>query len=152
MNKAQLLIDIKQAEGFRSEAYKDTKGFWTGGYGHFLDQSKDWTGQKFSIDIINGWLSNDVELAWARARLLAEWPSLDCDPRQNAVVELVFNMGLGTWREFFHAREAMEHKEWQMAYDQLLDSTWAKQVQPQGFTKPGRATRVATYVLRGSFT
>lgn len=151
MNKDRLLSDIKQAEGFERAAYKDTRGFWTAGYGHFLDQSKDWTGVTFDQDTIDGWLSNDCDKACGYAQGLIEWPSLDTDARQNAVVELVFNMGVGTWKLFALTRAALSHKQWQMAYDGLLNSKWAKEVQPKGFDKPGRATRIATYILRGEF-
>lgn len=151
MDKGRLLEDLKQAEGFRRQAYKDTRGFWTAGYGHFLDQSKDWTGITFDQSTIDNWLSTDVDTAQASCRSLVEWPSLDFDARQNAVVELVFNMGIGTWRGFALTRACLAHQQWQMAYDDLLDSRWAHQVQPNGFDKPGRATRIGQYILRGEF-
>lgn len=153
MDQGRLLSDIKEAEGFRTEAYKDTRGIWTSGYGHELfPQSRDWTGEKFTLDTINNWLLNDTNTAWARAKLFPEYGALDTNARQNALVELVFNMGPGTWRQFVHTRDAMAHKQWQAAYDGLLASAWAREVQPNGFTKPGRATRIATYILRGAFT
>lgn len=151
MNKDKLLADIRQAEGFRRDAYKDTRGFWTAGYGHFLDQSKDWTGITFDQSTIDNWLGCDVDQAQANCRSLLEWPSMDFDARQNALVELVFNMGLSKWRGFIHTRDALAHKQWQMAYDGLLDSLWAHQVQPDGFDKPGRATRIGQYILTGEF-
>lgn len=152
MDKGRLLDDLKQAEGFRRTAYKDTKGFWTGGYGHFLiPQSSDWEGQSFDQDTIDNWLSADVDTAAASARSLVEWPSMDSDARQNALVELVFNMGLGTWKLFSLTRAALAHKQWQMAYNGLLDSRWAREVQPDGFTSAGRATRIASYLLNGAF-
>lgn len=152
MNKDQLLADLRQAEGFRDTAYLDTRGNWTGGYGHLLlPTSRNWAGEKFDQATILAWLSTDVDGAYAAACSLPEWPSLDCDPRQNAVVELVFNMGKGTWLEFSHTRAALGKKQWQMAYDALLNSDWRREVQPQGLTKPGRATRIASYILNGRF-
>ena len=151
MDKPRLLSDLKQAEGFRREAYKDTKGFWTAGYGHFLDQSKDWTGITFDQSTIDNWLSSDVDKAQGNAQFLVEWPAMDSDARQNALVELVFNMGVGTWKQFALTRTALAHRQWQMAYNGLLESKWAREVQPNGFNKPGRATRIATYILTGEF-
>lgn len=151
MNKDKLLADIRQAEGFRREAYKDNRGFWTAGYGHYLDQSKDWTGITFDQSTIDNWLSSDVDTAQRYCLALLEWPAMDCDARQNALVELVFNMGLSKWRGFVHTRECLGHKDWQGAYNGLLDSIWAHEVQPDGFEKPGRATRIGSYILTGSF-
>lgn len=151
MDKGKLLDDLRQAEGFRDVAYLDTRGNWTGGYGHLLLPDRNWAGQKFDRDTILAWLSTDIDGAYASACSLPEWPSLDCDPRQNALVELVFNMGKGTWEEFKLARAALGKKQWQMAYDALLNSDWRREVQPQGLAKPGRATRIASYILQGRF-
>lgn len=152
MDKGRLVQDVKQAEGCRREAYKDTNGFWTAGYGHkLLDQTQDWTGNVFDQATIDAWLSNDLDAAMGQAMMLIEWAALDCDARQNAVVELVFNMGVGHWRLFALTRAAISHKQWKMAYDGLLNSLWAREVQPDGFDKPGRATRIASYILSGAF-
>lgn len=152
MNKDRLLADIKQAEGCRDVAYKDTNGFWTAGYGHLLyPQSNDWTDAKFDQDTVNTWLSTDIDRSLSLAMGLVEWPSLNCDARQNAVVELIFNMGVGTWKQFALTRAALSHQQWQMAYNGLLNSKWAHEVQPDGFDKPGRATRIASYILTGEF-
>ena len=160
MDRDRLVNDIKQAEGFKDRPYKDTEGYWTGGYGHFLTPQDDghWNAflavptNRFDQSTVDNWLVSDLANAMNQGRTLMEWNSLDCDARQNAVIELVFNMGLETWRQFVQTRLAILHKEWQMAYNGLLDSKWAKEVQPHGFDQPGRATRIATYLLRGSFT
>lgn len=145
MDKARLASQLKQAEGVRNEAYRDSLGLWTAGVGHLLDQSRDWTGVVFTSDQVDAWLDADLDTAIHFAEQLLEWPQLDTAARQEAVVELVFNMGLSHWKQFAHCRMAITKKDWQTAHDQLLDSLWAKQV------GAARSTRLANNLLTGEF-
>lgn len=86
-------------------------------------------------------------------RLASKWPEFEsCDTvcRQNSLYELAFNMG-GRWEQFGPTRAAITAKEWQTVHDHLLASLWAREVQPHGFDKPGRATRIANYFLIGEY-
>jgi hypothetical protein len=96
------------------------------------------------------WFSTDIMNA---IHLASKWPELDsCDTecRKNALYEIAFNMG-GRWSEFQPTRDAITAKEWQAVHDHLLASLWAKEVQPHGLDKPGRATRIANYFLTGEY-
>lgn len=142
---SRLLADIKQAEGCKLEAYTDTKGFWTIGYGHLLpDQSKDWKGYIISQYQADSWLEDDLEQARARCMHLHEWPCLDTVCRQNALIELEFNMA-GKWMKFLKTRQDIYNQNWQAAHDDLLDSAWAKEVGPT------RSKRIAKYLLTGEY-
>jgi lysozyme len=142
---ARLVQDVKQAEGYSLTAYKDSLEFWTIGYGHLLpDQSKDWTGYTITQDQANAYLEADLAHAKAMCTDLPEWTSLDTPCRQNAVIELEFNMG-GKWKSFIKTRSAIQAKNWQAAHDDLLDSLWAKQVGPT------RSNRIANYLLTGDY-
>jgi lysozyme len=145
MDRARLESQLVQAEGCKSMAYKDTEGYWTAGVGHLLDQRRDWTGVTFDTQQISEWLDADITQAEYDARQLLEWPFLDTDARQNAVIELVFNLGVLKWMHFAKCRRAITKKDWQTAHDQLLDSVWARQV------GPGRSTRLANMLLKGEF-
>lgn len=145
MNLQQLDADLRTAEGVRYQAYKDSRGFWTGGVGHFLDQSIDWTGQRFSPQVVETWLQSDMAEATKDAEALPEWPALDTDARQNAVVELVFNMGDEEWQKFHMTRAALQAQNWQSAHDNLLIGPWHTEVGPK------RANRIADYILLGEF-
>lgn len=144
MNQDKLRSDVAAAEGCRLVAYKDSLGYWTIGYGRLMTQSGMNNGFTITQDQAEKWLTQDLATAYAQAQELVEWASLDTDARQNAVVELVFNMGVNKWRAFVRARMAMVQKGWVVAHDELLNSLWAKQVH-------GRSTRIATYILTGSF-
>lgn len=146
MDKQRLRSDVIQAEGYKLVAYKDTKGLWTGGVGHLLPQNRDWSGVRFDVSQVLAWLDADMASAEALAAALPEWASLDTDSRQNAVVELVFNLGPDRWKGFHKTRDAIQKKEWPVAHDELLASKWAEQVGPT------RSTRIANYLRSGTFS
>lgn len=145
MDSPRLIEDIEGAEGFRRKAYRDTEGYWTAGYGHFLDQSKDWTGVEFSTATIRTWLEQDIATAVSEAQKLPEWKALNTDARQNAVAELVFNMGLAKWKGFHHCRNSLELAHWLPAGAQLLDSAWDHEV------GRNRSQRLYNYITTGDF-
>lgn len=147
----RLKRDIKAAEGCKLTAYRDTRGFWTIGWGHLLDgQDMDHTGHTCTQAEADAWLEADIARAQAQAVHTIEWPMLNIC-RENAITELIFNMGLHKWLGFEKCRRALGLGDWAEAKVQLLDSAWAMQVQPQGLDKPGRATRIAGYILDGAY-
>lgn len=140
-----LISDIKEAEGCKLTAYRDTEGFWTIGWGHLLPaQSQDWTGTTWSQEQADARLTADTVLAITFAQNLMEWPSLDTACRQNAVSELCFNLRR-KWLAFVKTRSAIQARDWQGAHDGLLASLWAKQVHA------ARANRLADYLLTGKY-
>lgn len=137
----QLQYDVAQAEGCRLSAYQDTRGFWTIGYGHKIPAPvADWTQDQADAQLVE-----DIGAAQAQAETLTEWAALDTACRQNAVVELVFNMGLRKWEAFIQTRDAIERSDWQTAHDQLLNSAWASEVGPD------RSSRLANQLLTGAY-
>lgn len=141
-----LVADIKQAEGLSLVAYKDSLGFWTVGYGHLLpNQNYDWSGYTIDLATAEKFLETDLAQAQHVCTTLPEWPCLDSAARRNAVIELEFNMG-GKWKLFAKTRLDIQHKNWQAAHDDLLDSLWATQVGPV------RSNRLAKYLLTGAYS
>lgn len=141
---SRLVKDIKQSEGLSLIAYKDSLGYWTIAYGHLLSQDRDWTGHSITQEQADAYLVDDLAQAQSRCMHLVEWPSLDTPCRQNAVIELEFNMG-GKWIKFYKTRLDIGNKDWQAAHDDLLKSLWAIQV---GKT---RSDRIANYLLTGQY-
>jgi GH24 family phage-related lysozyme (muramidase) len=141
MDHQRLAADVKASESCRLVAYRDTEGYWTVGWGHKCDGPCVWTQERADSE-----LDTDLSTAEALAAKLTEWPFLDTAARQNAVVELVFNMGNSHWRMFAQTRFAICHHEWQAAHDGLLKSIWAGQVHET------RANRLADYLLTGEFS
>lgn len=144
----ELLHDVMIAEGCVLTAYKDKNGFWTIGWGHKLALGHDWTGFKITQAHADDLLVEDLENAQEQARTLLEWSSCATADgcRQNAVVELVFNMGMTHWRGFEQCRRALHNDDWAFASACLLDSKWKREDVP-----PSRSGRLAMYLQRGTY-
>lgn len=150
----RLLADIKHAEddkhveGTNFVAFRDSLGFWTIGYGHLLDQSIDWSGHTITQQTSDNILAADIMERTAQVTRLGEWGSCDTSCRSNALLECVFNLGIGHWQsEFPLTRRAIEAKQWATASANLLASPkWIKQVGLK------RVARLADYFASGSYS
>gem|GEM_PF-5437745 len=148
MTEPHLLHDIRQGEGCRLVAYRDTDGYWTIGWGHLLDQSIDWTGHEITQETADAMLDADIQIHIHDAMILPEWNSLDTLCRQNAVIECVFNLGAHNWiTEFPQTRSAIQAQNWAQAEANLLHS-------PRWIAEVGlkRVARIAGYLSAGSYS
>lgn len=123
---------LEHEEGVRSKAYKDTKGKWTIGIGHNIDDNpgvlEDVTGvtaeeakngKELTEAQINALFEHDYERL--RQKALAEVPNLaDLDPTvQEAVADFVFNNGsMANFPSMRTALRAGDYREaaWQMSH------------------------------------
>lgn len=128
MNEVKLIQSVRQHEGYRAKAYTDTAGVWTAGYGRNLQT------MTVSSHVAEEWLAEDVYLAEAEAKKFYEWRFLDTDARQNAFVEMVYNLGSGGVAKFENMLLAIRQSNWVEAAKQALDSKWATQVGKRGLT------------------
>lgn len=144
MTSQFLAHDIECEEARRRRAYPDplTHGApYTIGVGHCGPEVKTdtvWTDAQ-----IDAALASDI--ANCKRRLDATepwWGGLD-DIRQDVLVQMVFQMGIGGMEGFPHALACMRAKDWQGAHDGMLNSKWAK------VQTPARAKREATQMLTG---
>jgi lysozyme len=119
---------IKKHEGLRLEAYKDMLGFWTIGYGHKLEEYIAPI-TEVEADI---WLSEDIVTAVHGAlRLWSQLYNFTAN-RQNALIDLVFNIGVGGVQKFVHMLMAIQEGDWNRAALELQNSLWFKQVGARG--------------------
>jgi GH24 family phage-related lysozyme (muramidase) len=149
----RLAVDLDAAERDELTAYLDTRGNWTCGRGHLMPRpapGRSWEGFSVPQSTSDRWFCTDILNAMRLASRWPEYASCDTDCRKNALTEIAFNMG-GKWEGFGPTRAAVKAQEWQTVHDHLLASLWAKEVQPHGFDKPGRATRIANYFLTGAY-
>lgn len=122
-------------EGVKLKPYRDTAGVLTIGVGHNLEEG-------VSHSTVMQMLDEDIDTAAIDAKKLFPNLSSFSANRQAAIIELVFNMGLGTFSKFTSTIAAIHNESWQQAADHLLDSLWAKQVK-------GRANDIATMIAKG---
>lgn len=109
-------------EGFMSKPYEDTTGHITIGVGRNLDSVG------LSRDEVLYLLNNDIERCDRELRHNFRWYLTLCRVRQDALINLCFNLGITRLLTFKKALAAMEQGNFELAAEEFLDSKWAKQV------------------------
>ncbi len=113
---------LKIHEGERLKPYQDTKNKTTIGVGRNL------TDIGISKEESAFLLANDIAYAtWLCKTEFDFWHLLN-EPRQDVMISLVFNMGLGKVKGFLNTLGAISNQDFNKAADELLASDWAKQV------------------------
>ena len=132
---------LRRHEGVRSHAYKCSAGYVTIGVGRNIDQDG---GLGLSEDEVDYLLSNDIDRCIKELAVTFDWFKQLDEARRDAMVNLVFNLGMPRLKQFKNALAAMENCDWNTAADELLDSRWAAQV-------GSRATEVASMIRTGEY-
>ena len=118
---------IIQHEGCKLKPYKDTMGYLTVGVGRNLDTNGIRMSEALQM------LDNDLMNCEMSLKSLPWYADMDT-VRQGVIIELTFNIGIGKVLQFKDMIAALTDKDYDRAADELLDSTWAKQV---GATRSG---------------
>jgi lysozyme len=143
----RLIEQLKRHEGVETHAYDDTGapvdclGKITLGVGRNIDPRG---GIGLSMDEIEYLLSNDI--LRCIKELSTEYPwfgDLD-EVRQEAIINIFFNLGATRFRGFKRALAAMENGDYARASVEFLDSRWAKQV-------GGRALELTDIIRSGEY-
>ena len=141
MTTPLLLQDLKRDEGCRLEAYQDTVGVWTVGFGHAGPDVKP--GLTWTQAQADAQLQADIDHTVALlAAVFTWWQSLD-SVRQDAVANMAFNLGVHGVQGFRNFCADMAAKNYDRASADMLLSKWATQV-------GDRAQRLAQMIKRGS--
>ena len=120
---SKLSDQLRIHEGVRRHVYLCTAGYETIGVGRNIAES----GIGLSDDEIDYLLENDIKRCKQELISLSWFPDLDA-VRQDAIVNLCFNLGLTRLMGFQNAMGAMAVGDYEKAADEFLDSRWAKQV------------------------
>lgn len=115
-----LLEMIKEHEGLRLKPYTCTAGKLSIGYGRNLED------RGITLDEAEHMLQNDVMLCYKELDCFSWFADLE-EPRQAALVDLCFNMGLPGLLTFKKALAAMAEGNYNRAADEFLDSKWARE-------------------------
>lgn len=127
---------IKQEEGFRQYPYWDNKQ-WTNGYG---------TEAKHEIEVIT---REEAEKRLINMIKVSEMEVAKMFPKTSfttvrfeAIVDMVYNLGLPTFKKFKNMETAIRDKDWYRASFEALDSKWFSQV-------GDRALRIVKEIAKG---
>jgi len=128
-------------EGISHYAYTDSIGFITVGIGRCLDPRR---GQGLSTDECLYLLGNDIK------RITAElskyhWFTIQDPVRQGVLIELAFNIGIAGLCTFKKMIKALEEKDYNEAYLELMDSQWVHQVGKERSQDIGYRLKMGSY-------
>lgn len=122
----QLLSDLRRHEGCRLEAYQDTVGVWTIGYGHTGRDVKP--GVRISQSEAERLLTIDTAIAIEGARAVVQLFDLQSDVRKTVLVNMCFNLGKVGLSKFKATLSAIKEGEYPEAAYRMANSLWYKQV------------------------
>lgn len=136
----RLKQQLKKHEGVRTHAYACSENKITVGVGRNLDSDG---GIGLSEDEIDYLLENDI---WRCMKEVAffPWFSEINEVRQDAMINMCFNLGISRLRGFKNALASMEEHDYEMAANHFLDSRWAQQV-------GNRAVEVTEMIRTGQY-
>ena len=139
--REKLAAQLDRDEGYDRSAYQDSQGFWTIGRGHLVDKRKN-AGLadavielQFELDVNEKLMGVLEELPWAA--------QLD-EARLGALVNMAFQLGVEGLLKFKNMLLHLQHKRYQEAFLEALDSDWHRQT-------PLRAERIAKQLQTGEW-
>ena len=121
----KLIEMLKVHEGVETHAYKCSASKITIGVGRNIDPEG---GIGLSEDEIDYLLQNDINRITTELDFEYGWFSDLNEARQDAMIDISFNLGQTRLRKFQKALTAMAQSNWNTAADEFMDSKWSKQV------------------------
>ena len=109
-------------EGYRRFVYKDSVGIETVGIGRNL------VDVGLSVDEARYLLRNDIQDARRECSNNFSWFNDLDQVRQDAIVNMCFNLGITRLKGFKKMIAACERHDWETASVEMMDSKWANQV------------------------
>jgi lysozyme len=137
-----LLSCVKLAEGFNPYAYNDSLGYVTIGYGFCVDKR---IGNGMTEAQASYLLQDELNSCEIQLSHFSWYTGIDNTVRQEALIELCFNMGLPHLLEFKQMIAAIQSNDFSAASADLLNSLWAKQVHET------RANNIANRLKNGVY-
>ena len=136
-------------EGWKTEPYKDSRGFWTIGVGHLIDSRQGGVIPTYvrsfpvSDPLVSRMLEEDINIKKVELSRMLPWTaSLDL-PRYNVFLSMAFQMGLPRLSGFRKMLAAAQNGDWVTAAVEGRDSPWRK------VQTPARAERLMQVLETG---
>lgn len=146
MKLTQTVVDhFIREEGYRKKSYKDTKGVWTIGVGHYLGPERKWEGLVWDQETIMRVLEKDITSHEMEARqMFPQWDKFD-EGLKLALTDMVFNMGINSFRGFKNTIRMIHNGRFKEAAANAALSKWAT------IDVPNRARRVLELIKNGHY-
>lgn len=131
--------------------YRDSKGFWTIGRGHFI--GKNLEDLRLPSDVIQALFEDDLERVHNEAcELFGDgfFYALE-SPRRLAILTMFFTLGAEGFSKFHETIAAIKAEDWDTVSARILQTKWAKDVDPKQRKEEGRDDRVAYMFRTGRF-
>jgi len=135
---SKLEADLTSEEGRKRSAYRDSLGYWSIGIGRCIDDRSGGGLSDLEIDFL---FQNDVNSHMADLYAALPWVRDLSEPRQRALCNMAFQMGVAGLCKFHGMLMALQAHKWQDAVDDAMASLWAKQT-------PNRAKLVTALFLQ----
>lgn len=129
MSLEGLKIRIKIHEGFRDTVYEDSLGKATIGYGHLVTyKDKFEPDRKYPKEMLDELFEQDFQEAVNNADYFIKSHELQiCDIARQVLIEMCFQLGIGTLNKFKNMIKALQEKDYKTAGDEMINSRWYKQ-------------------------
>ena len=118
--------------------YQDTENLWTIGYGICIER----TGlREHEAEYL---LKSRIEESFRELNITFRWFRRLNTARQDALVDLIYNIGFPSFLGFKKAIEAFEVNDFNEAASQILDSRYGREL-------PGRALEISQMIKHGAY-
>ena len=122
MKLRRLTKTLIRHEGLREQPYDCPAGFLTIGVGRNLEANGISEEEALVL------LRNDIVACYQQCKRAFPWFEELNDVRQEAIINLVFNIGLDGFKKFKKTIGFIKQEKWSEAATELLDSRYAEQV------------------------
>lgn len=129
MNRPRVEKQLRLDEGMRFVVYLDTRGFLTVGVGHKVVPDDHLAFDDcLTEEQITTFFATDLDQAIADCvSLFSAWDTFP-DTVQEILVNMCFNLGKTGLGKFRKLRDALAHRDYRRAAQEMTESTWSVQV------------------------
>lgn len=124
-----LIKKLKEFEGYRDVAYRDSAGVLTIGFGTTRNVKE---GMTCTEEQAERWLREDLELA---ERFVSTIPEIDTQGKFDACVSMVYNIGIGAFESSTLLKKIKSHAPAEEIQAQFRRWVYAKGIELPGLVK-----------------
>jgi GH24 family phage-related lysozyme (muramidase) len=126
-----LAKEIAEEEGFSLISYLDTEKNWTIGIGHLLGKSDQHANIMWpAVRVVTTFMEDLNNAIYDVEKQVYNFNQLS-PTRQRVLINMMFNLGANRFATFKQMKLAIDAFDYYRAYQEMLDSKWAKKDVPE---------------------